>query len=109
MSESKLSRTTVSMDGDLYDRAVERLKKLGYSSFSEYIQFLLEADLRDRTPHVTVRDESSGPRHLRRSTYLDSQVESLKVAEPGESIGPYGAGSAKPGEGSRPDNGEGAA
>lgn len=46
------------MEPELLKKAKERAEKLGYGSFSEYVQFLLEADVSDQTPHVTIRDES---------------------------------------------------
>lgn len=73
MAESKLSRTTVSMEAELYAQASERMKKLGYTSFSEYIQFLLESDLHERPSHVLVREEDAGASHMKQpkgTTYL---------------------------------------
>lgn len=56
-SEPKLSRKTVSMEANLYRKADDRWRKLGYSSFSEYIQFLIDADVTSRPDHVTSRGE----------------------------------------------------
>lgn len=43
------ARTTISMPEAVYQRAVERQKALGYSTFSDYIQALLRSDaLQDR-------------------------------------------------------------
>lgn len=36
------------MESELYQAALKRANKLGYSSFSEYLQFLMEADVADK-------------------------------------------------------------
>lgn len=55
---SELSRKTISMEKKLYRAALERAEKLGYGSFSEYIQFLMEADVEEKPAHITKRTES---------------------------------------------------
>lgn len=45
------------MEANLYRKADDRWRKLGYSSFSEYIQFLIDADVTSRPDHVTSRGE----------------------------------------------------
>ena len=50
-------RTTISIDGGLLTTAKQRLKALKYKSFSEYVAYLIEKDLRERGQHVTIREE----------------------------------------------------
>jgi metal-responsive CopG/Arc/MetJ family transcriptional regulator len=72
MNENR-SRTTISVDAALLTKARQRSKALGYKSFSEYVAYLIEKDLRERGQHVTIREES-GPwgkdkRDKKRSSY----------------------------------------
>lgn len=53
------------MPEDLFKEASERAKELGYNSFSEYIQFLLQEDLDSESGHIVVRE--SGEVHYGRS------------------------------------------
>jgi hypothetical protein len=46
------TRTTISLEGDLYKKAVKRAAALGYKSFSAYAEFLLERDVRERGSHI---------------------------------------------------------
>jgi len=71
MAAKKIS---MSMPTDLWSRARERAAKLGYASFSEYTQFLLEEDCQLEPEHI-IRITRGGPgvgRELSRG--LDDQV-----------------------------------
>jgi len=57
---SARTRKTVSMDSRLYGDALERARKLGYSNFSEYIQFLIEDDVSHKSAHIIERTEETG-------------------------------------------------
>jgi hypothetical protein len=50
-------RTTISIDAGLFMTAQHRAKALKYKSFSEYVAYLIENDLRERGQHVTIREE----------------------------------------------------
>ena len=67
MSEIR-SRTTISVDARLFTTAQHRAKALGYKSFSEYVAYLIEKDLRERGQHVTVREEGGQWGHKKRSS-----------------------------------------
>jgi len=47
----------VSMDPAMYERAAERAKSLGFSTFSAYVVQLLRADLRERG-ELTLKEEA---------------------------------------------------
>jgi hypothetical protein len=51
------SRTTISINEGLFNAGRQRATALGYKSFSEYIAYLIEEDLRERGQHVTIREE----------------------------------------------------
>jgi hypothetical protein len=53
----KRRRTTISIDAGLFTAGQHRSKALGYKSFSEYVAYLIETDLRERGQHVTIREE----------------------------------------------------
>ena len=47
------------MPNELHERAEERARKLGYASFSEYAQYLLEEDCEQKPAHTLTRREDS--------------------------------------------------
>lgn len=47
-----VKKKTISMEEDLYKKALQRAEALGYESFSAYLQFLMEADTASRPDHV---------------------------------------------------------
>lgn len=59
MAKSRLKRTTISLSENLFEGAQDRMGKLRYQSFSDYVQYLIQADLDDRPQHLTVREEGS--------------------------------------------------
>lgn len=50
-------RTSISLSVDAIEQAAARYKALGYESFSEYLEFLIMQDAKERRQHVTVRDD----------------------------------------------------
>lgn len=48
----------VSMEPAMYERAAERAKSLGFSTFSAYVVQLLRADLRERG-ELTLKEEAA--------------------------------------------------
>lgn len=71
-----LAKKSISMEKDLYEKAIVRYNALGYKSFSEYIQFLIEADVSRKAPHVITRNQEMG-----KISYHDERP-TQKVAEP---------------------------
>ena len=51
-SAVKSKKIGMSMPPDLYRRAKDRSAALGYASFSEYTQFLLELDCQSEPEHI---------------------------------------------------------
>jgi hypothetical protein len=56
-----VTRTTISLDPQLHEKAVKRAAALGYRKFSHYIEFLMDRDVKERPPHVSVREEPTAP------------------------------------------------
>lgn len=59
---SILKRTTISINAELYEAALQRRKTLTppYKGFSEYVAYLIDKDCREKQKHVMVREESPG-------------------------------------------------
>lgn len=51
-SEPDTARKSVSMPGEMYQEALARAQRMGYGSFSEYVQHLIAEDLTKRPPHI---------------------------------------------------------
>lgn len=62
---SKAAKKAISLPAEMYQDALKRLGAMGYTSFSEYIQFLIREDLRNRPAHV--REEPDGKYNSRPS------------------------------------------
>lgn len=52
-----VTRTTVSIDGDVYLLAKKRMRALRIRKFSRYVELLLEKDVRERGPLTVVKEE----------------------------------------------------
>lgn len=61
------SRTTISIDAQLFREGQRRADALGYVSFSEYVAYLIGADLKERGKHITVREEGGAYRTAHRA------------------------------------------
>lgn len=55
-----VEKKTISMPKQMFADALKRSRILRYKSFSEYIQYLVEQDLRERPRHSTIREEPPG-------------------------------------------------
>jgi hypothetical protein len=51
------AKKTISLPQEMYEAALARAKRMGYDSFSEYVQYLIQQDLDDRPKHSLVREE----------------------------------------------------
>ncbi len=51
----KSKKIGISLSQDLHQRANQRATDLGYASFSEYTQFLLELDCQSEPEHIVKR------------------------------------------------------
>lgn len=52
---SKAKRTSISIEQETLAKGLQRVRELGYNSFSEYLAFLVERDHHEHPDHVTVR------------------------------------------------------
>jgi hypothetical protein len=56
---AKVNRVTISLAPDLLERAEKRRNDLKYKSFSEYVAFLIAADVLGRQTHTVIRGEGA--------------------------------------------------
>ena len=54
---ARRSRTTISLDAQLFVAAQRRAKALKYPDFSSYVAYLIEQDIKEHPKHITVREE----------------------------------------------------
>lgn len=102
-------RTSISLSGEALKAAQERREALGYESLSEYIEFLILEDARQKRKHAVIRGEG-GVRYetvperqygeeppTERYFYPPGQDPSFPlIAEPGPSESPFSPGDAPP-------------
>lgn len=50
-------RTTITLEGHIFGAGERRRKALKYRSFSQYVEFLIDKDVRERPKHIQVREE----------------------------------------------------
>ncbi len=60
-----VKKKTISIPRELFDLAVARALRLGYDSFSEYVQYLVREDVKNKPPHSTLRIDPHAPPMLR--------------------------------------------
>lgn len=79
-------KTSISLDEKLLAAAKARFQRLRYRSFSEYLEVLIERDLREKGAHTRIREEeASSPSPLptsRSSTKLPTRPTSLTPLAP---------------------------
>lgn len=58
MSESRMARTTISIEQGIFALAKKRMERLRIRSFSHYVELLLDKDIRQGGSLTVVKEES---------------------------------------------------